>query len=67
MIELGSFLCGLGFSILVYYRSLKPLDIPWLKKTAYIVFTFIGITGTLFLSGVLIAHFLRKLGFIAPK
>jgi hypothetical protein len=30
------------------------------------LFTFIGITGTLFLSGVLVAHFLRKLGIIHP-
>jgi len=62
MIELISFLLGLGFSFLVYFLSIRPLDLPWTKKAFYFFFTLIGITGTIFLSGVLIAHFLNKLG-----
>jgi hypothetical protein len=61
MIELIGFIFGFGFSVLVYYRSIRPLDQPLSKKLLYTFFTFFGITGTLFLAGVLIAHFLRKL------
>ncbi len=63
MIELISFLLGLGFSLLVYFLSIKPLPASRFRKCTYFFFTLIGITGTLFLSGVLIAHFLRRLGF----
>jgi len=63
MIEKISFFLGLGFSLLVYLHSIRPLDLSRTKKTFYTLFTFIGITGMLFISGVLIAHFLRKLGF----
>jgi len=64
MIELISFLLGLGFSFLVYFLSIRPLDQPWTKKALTFFFTLIGITGTIFLAGVLIAHFLRKLGML---
>jgi hypothetical protein len=64
VIETLSFLAGLGFSILVYIVSIRPLRIETSRKFLYTFFTFIGITGMLFLSGVLIAHFLRKLGII---
>jgi hypothetical protein len=66
MIETVSFLLGLGFSILVYVLSIRPLDRPFLTKAGYTLFTFIGITGTIFLAGILIAHFLRKWGYLAP-
>ncbi len=57
------FFCfGLGFSMFVYFHSIKPLDLPVTKKFIYFFFSFIGITGTLFLSGVLIAHALHRLG-----
>jgi len=62
MIEIISFLLGLGFSLLVFFLSIRPLNHPWPKKTVYFLFTLIGITGTIFLAGVLIAHFLRKMG-----
>ncbi len=65
MIELISFLLGLGFSFLVYFLSIRPLHLPWTRKALYSLFTFIGITGTLFLAGVLIAHFMRKLGMLS--
>jgi hypothetical protein len=61
MIELTSFLFGLGFSILVYFRSIRRSDLPWPKKAFYFVITLIGITGMVFLSGVLVAHTLRKM------
>jgi hypothetical protein len=60
MIETFCFLTGLGFSFFVYFRSIRPLDLPRTKKAVYSFFTLIGITGTLSLSGVLVAHFLRK-------
>lgn len=65
MIESISFLLGLGFSVLVYVLSIRPLDLPWTRKALYFFFTLIGINGTIFLSGVVIAHFLRKL-VLAP-
>jgi heme/copper-type cytochrome/quinol oxidase subunit 3 len=64
MIELTSFLFGLGFSILVYFRSIRTADLPPLRKAFTFLITFIGITGMLFLSGVLIAHTLRKRGVL---
>jgi hypothetical protein len=64
MIETISFLAGLGFSFLVYFRSIRPLDSPRPRKFMYFALSLIGITGMLFLSGVLIAHFLRKLGIL---
>jgi hypothetical protein len=64
MIETISFLVGLGFSLLVYFLSIRPLDTPRARKFIYFFFSLVGITGTLFLSGVLVAHFLRKLGFL---
>ncbi len=64
MIEAFSFILGLGFSILVYFRSIKPSEPRLSRRMLYLFFTLIGITGTLFLSGILIAHFLRKWGFI---
>jgi hypothetical protein len=64
MIESISFLLGLGFSFLVYFLSIRPLELRWTKKAFTFFFTLIGITGTLFLSGVVVAHFLRKVGII---
>jgi uncharacterized membrane protein YkgB len=65
MIETVSFLFGLGFSLLVYFLSIRPLNQPWPKKAVYFLFSLIGITGTVFLIGVMIAHLLRKLGVIS--
>ena len=61
MIEVGSLLFGLGFSLLVYFRSIRTADLPRPKKAFYFLITLLGITGMLSLSGVLIAHTLRKL------
>ncbi len=61
MIETLCLLFGLGFSILVYYRSIRTVNEPPAKKAIYFFFTFIGITGTLFLFGILIAHRVRTL------
>jgi hypothetical protein len=62
MIETIGFFLGFGFSILVTVRSIRTADLSWQKKAAYSFFTFIGITGTVFLAAVLIAHALRKYG-----
>ncbi len=51
----------MAFSILVYVRSIKPSPFPPVKKAFYFLFTLIGITGTLFLFGVLVADKLRNL------
>ena len=67
MIETISFLLGLGFSILVYILSIRPLNLPWPEKAGYSFFTLIGITGSIFLAGVVIAHFLRKLSAISSN
>ncbi len=67
MIETISFLLGLGFSLLVYVLSIRPLDQPWAKKSVYFFFTLIGITGSIFLAGVVIAHFLRKIGVVSSN
>ncbi len=64
MIELGSFLFGLGFSILVYFRSIRTTNLSTLRKLFYFLITLIGITGMVFLSGVLIAHKLQKLNIL---
>lgn len=60
MIELGSFLFGFGFSILVYFRSIRTSALPPVQKAFYFIITCVGITGMVFLSGVLIAHALRE-------
>jgi len=61
MIETASFLFGLGFSILVYILSIRTRNESTLRKAWYFLITTVGITGMVWLSGVLIAHFLRKL------
>jgi hypothetical protein len=60
MIETFFFLFGLGFSFLVYFRSIRKTPYTAPKKAVFFLFTLIGITGTLFLFGVLVAYFLRK-------
>lgn len=62
MIETASFILGFGFSVLVCVRSIRTADLSWREKAVYSFFTVIGITGTVFLAGVLIAHALRKYG-----
>lgn len=63
MIEAVSFLLGAGFSFFVYVRSIRTLQQPAFTKAMYFLFTFIGITGTVFLFGVLVADALRKSGY----
>jgi hypothetical protein len=64
MIETIGFILGFGFSVLVYVRSIRTANLSWREKAVYSLFTFIGITGTVFLAGVLIAHALRKYGVL---
>jgi len=61
MIETICLLFGLAFSMLVYFRSIRTANEPPVKKAFYFLFSFIGITGTLFLFGILIAHKMRTL------
>jgi hypothetical protein len=61
MIELLSLLTGLGFSLFVYVRSIKKAELAPLKKATYFILSLIGITGTIFLFGVLVADKLRSL------
>jgi hypothetical protein len=62
MIETFSFLFGLGFSLLVYHRTIRSGPFSRTQKAAYGIVSTIGITGMVWLSGVLVAHFLGKLG-----
>jgi hypothetical protein len=62
MMETMAFILGFSFSVLVCVRSIRTADLSWQKKTVYSFFTFIGITGTVFLAGVLIADRLRTMG-----
>ena len=64
MIETASFLFGLGFSILVYFLSIRKRNDSPLRKAGYFLISTVGITGMVWLSGVLIAHFLRKLNIL---
>ena len=61
MIETFCLLFGLGFSVLVYFRSIRPTNYSRPKKAFYFLFSLIGIAGTLFLFGILVADALRKL------
>ena len=58
MVEMIFFLAGLGFSILVYFRSIKNTDYPLVTKAWYAIITFVGITGILLLVGVMLSYFL---------
>lgn len=64
MIEALSFLSGLAFSGLVYFRSIRSASFPPLRKAVYTVLSTVGITGMVWLSGVLIAHALRERGLL---
>lgn len=55
MIEALFLLAGLGFSVHVYRRSIKTRHFTPRRKALHFLLTTIGITGTLFLLGVLIA------------
>lgn len=53
MIETAFFVLGVGFSALVYYRSLRPANISPGRKAVYFLFSLIGISGMLFLFGIM--------------
>ncbi len=60
MIETVSFILGLGFSILVYFRTIRPADLAPAEKAFYFLISLIGIAGTLFLIGVMITFALER-------
>lgn len=62
MIETLSLLLGLGFSLIVYVRTIRTSPHSRSRKSLYTVLSTIGITGMLWLSGILIANFLREAG-----
>jgi hypothetical protein len=62
MLETLSFIVGFGFSILVYVLSIRTGPFTAYRKAGYFILSMIGITGMVWLSGVLVAHFLRRLG-----
>jgi hypothetical protein len=64
MIETASFLFGLGFSILVYFLSIRKRNDSSLRKAGYFLISTVGITGMVWLIGVLGAHFLKKMGIL---
>lgn len=59
MIELIAFLLGTGFSALVYHLSIRPLNVSGLRKAVYFLLSFIGITGMVFLFGVMVSFALN--------
>lgn len=61
MVELVFFILGAGFSFLVYFLSIRQQDISRPKKAAYFLLSFIGITGTVFLFGVMISFVLSRM------
>lgn len=60
MIEMASFIFGFGFSLLVYFMSIRKRDATPALKAGYFILTLIGITGMVFLIGVVIADRLRS-------
>ncbi len=58
MIETLFLFIGLGFSVFVYFRSIRPRKDSAAKKTLYVLLTLIGITGIVFLVGVMVADML---------
>ncbi len=64
MIEITFLLFGLAFSIMVYYLSIRPRDLRPAVKALYFSITAFGITGMLFLIGIMISHALS--GFRTP-
>ncbi len=64
MIETLSFLFGFGFSILVYVLSIRTRPLAPTRKLFFFLISTIGITGMVWLSGVLVAHFLRRLSLL---
>ena len=61
MIESIFFLFGAGFSILVYLRSIRNTRYSRAKKAFFFLITFIGITGIIFLFGILVADRIRRM------
>ncbi|HWR72156.1 MAG TPA: hypothetical protein VN604_03215 [Nitrospirota bacterium] len=53
MIETAAFLLGIGFSVLVYYRSIRPAPVSAVRKLLYFILSLTGITGMLFLFGIM--------------
>lgn len=58
MIETVAFILGIGFSVLVYYRSIRPAPISTGRKLLYFLLSLIGIAGMLFLFGIMASFML---------
>lgn len=53
MIETTAFFLGIGFSVLVYFRSIRPMPVTPGRKALYFLLSLIGIAGMLFLFGIM--------------
>lgn len=53
MIETVAFFLGIGFSVLVYYRSIRLAPVSAGRKLIYFILSLTGIAGMLFLFGIM--------------
>lgn len=65
MLETAFFIFGLGFSLIVYVQTIHYAELSSGRKMLYTILSAVGITGTVWLFGILVAHFLRKTGFLS--
>jgi hypothetical protein len=53
MIEGVFFILGAGFSVLVYYLSIRPANVSPGRKAVYFLLSLVGIAGMIFLFGIM--------------
>ena len=58
MIETAALFLGIGFSVLVYYRTIRPAPLSAGRKFLYFLLSLTGIAGMLFLFGIMAAFML---------
>lgn len=59
MIEGVFLVLGIGFSALVYFRSIRTADLSPARKAGYFFLSLIGIAGMLFLFGIMASYVLN--------
>ncbi len=60
MLEAASFFLGIAFSALVYYRTIRPAALSAGTKALYFLLSLIGITGMVFLFGIMVSFLLHE-------